>query len=167
MIVAHIKVSGVHANCMRRMTIPAGLIGGQVKIEYTDPVWDDMSKTAVFRGSVTRDVLNIGDFVTIPSEVLTDAGADLWFGIYGVDASGELAIPLIEAHLGKVAKATDPSGDPSTDPSLPVWAQLQEQINDLRENGTGGGGSIIVDGDGYLTTTGGGFDIDDDGYILL
>ena len=166
MIVAHIEVSGVHANCVRRMTIPAGLIGGQVKIKYVDPVWDGMSKTAVFRGAATRDVLDIGDLVTIPSEVVAKASHDLWFGIYGVDASGKLAIPLIEAHLGKVAKATDPSGDETTDPSLPVWAQLDVRVKKLEEDGTGGG-SIIVDEDGYLTTSGGGFDIDDDGYILL
>lgn len=29
--------------------------------------------------------------------------------------------------------------DPSADPELPIWDQLQQQINDLKENGTGSG----------------------------
>ena len=62
--------------------------------------------------------------------------------------------------LGKVQSAVEPSGDPSADPTLPVWAQLQEQIGDLddlktynkdnlvaaineaRQSGGGGGGGI-------------------------
>ena len=56
----------------------------------------------------------------------------------------------------------EPSGDPSADPTLPVWAQLQEQIGDLndlktyskdnlvaaineaRQSGGGGGGGYQI-----------------------
>ena len=152
MIVAHVKVSGVHATRVRLSAIPAGLIGGQVAVEYVDPIWKGMTKTAVFRGAVTKDVLDAGDIITIPSEVVAVPGAELYFGIYGTDSDGNLAIPLLEANLGKVAKATDPSGDTSTDPSLPVWAQLQEQIDDLKDNGTGnGGGGVYFETDETLT----------------
>jgi len=104
--------------------------------------------------------------VEVPSEVVARAGQSLLVGVYGTDGSGVRAIPTLWADLGKIRPAADPSGDESTDESLPVWAQLQEQIDEIRETGTGGG-SIIVDEEGYLTTSGGGFDIDDDGYILL
>lgn len=47
------------------------------------------------------------------------------------------------------------------------YESLAKRISALEESGTGGGGSIIVDEDGYLTTTAGGFEIDEDGYIVL
>ena len=50
------------------------------------------------------------------------------------------------------------------------YAQRAEEAAKRAEEAAasgGGGGSIIVDADGYLTTTSGGFEIDDDGYIVL
>jgi hypothetical protein len=133
MIIAHIKVSGVTAACKRRSQIPARLVGGKVIIEYADPVWAELNKTAVFRGAVTRDVINIGELVEIPPEVLEKVGADVYFGIEGRNADGTLVIPLIEAYLGKVSKATDPSGDTSTAPELPVWQQILDLIGNLND----------------------------------
>lgn len=166
MILATITVSGVRAVAVDVGAIPAGIIGAQVRIEYTDPRWDALSKTVVFRGAVARDVLNAGELVEIPAECVERPGSGLWLGVYGTDADG-IAIPTLWADLGKVRAAADPSGDPSTAPALPVWAQLQEQIDEIKQQGGGGTGNIIVDDDGYLTTTTGGFDIDDDGYIVL
>lgn len=131
MIIAHIEVSGVSATCKRRSQIPARLVGGQVAIEYADPVWAGLNKTAVFRGSVTKDVLNVDKTVVIPPEVVAKAGADLHFGIEGRSPDGTLVIPLIEAYLGKVSISTNPSGDASADPSLPVWQQILVLIGDL------------------------------------
>ena len=131
MIIAHVEVSGVSATCKRRSRIPARLVGGQVAIEYADPVWVGLNKTAVFRGSVTKDVLNVDNTVVIPPEVVAKAGADLHFGIEGRSADGTLVIPLIEAYLGTVSVATNPSGDASTDPSLQVWQQILGLIGDL------------------------------------
>ena len=37
------------------------------------------------------------------------------------------------AEIGTVVEATDPSGDESTDPALPMWAQLASQVADLNE----------------------------------
>lgn len=167
MILAKIRVSGVRATPYCLKEIPKGIIGATVQFEYTDSMWDGLSKAVVFRGSgVTKDVVGAGDVVEVPSEVVARAGQPLLVGVYGTDGSGVRAIPTLWADLGKIRAAADPSGDETTDPALPVWAQLQEQIDEIRETGTGGG-SIIVDEEGHLTTSGGGFDIDDDGYILL
>lgn len=151
MIIAHIRVSGVTAVCKRRSQIPARLVGGKVVIEYADPVWAELNKTAVFRGAVTRDVLNIGELVEIPPEVLEKVGSDVYFGIEGRNADGTLVIPLIEAQLGKVLASTDPSGDESTDPSLPVWAQLEQRVEQLENTGGSGGGGIYFETDETLT----------------
>lgn len=168
MELARIKVSGVRATPCCLKEIPRGITGATVRLEYTDPMWDALTKTVVFWGCVTKDVVNAGEVVTVPPEVVERAGKALRVGVYGVDAEGTMIIPTLWANLGEIQGAADPSGDESTDPQLPVWAQLQAQIDDLRESGTGtGSGSITVDEEGYLTTSAGGFDIDDDGYILL
>ena len=164
---AKIKVSGVHAVPVCLKDIPRGIKGATVRFEYADPLWDKLSKTVVFNGSgVTKDILDAGEVVQVPPEVVERAGQSLLVGVYGTDADGNQAIPTIWADLGRIRPAADPSGDTSTDESLPVWAQLDVRVKKLEKDGTGGG-SIIVDEDGYLTTSGGGFDIDDDGYILL
>lgn len=134
--------------------------------------WEGLTKTAVFTdGTVTVDVLQPrwqGNTVTIPAEVLTTAGRYVRVGVYGSNADG-VALPTIWADLGKVRPGAEPSGDASTDPALPVWAQLQALIGDLDDlttkakdnlvaaineaakTGSGGSGSIDLRvADGYI-----------------
>ena len=66
MNIATIEVSGVYASAKAYTHIPAGLVGATVVFEFTDPRWDSLSKTAVFRGNVTRDVIMSGDIVRLP-----------------------------------------------------------------------------------------------------
>lgn len=142
-----------------------------VEFEFTED-WDGLAKTAVFtNGTVTVDVLQSnwqGNTVTIPAEVLTTAGRYVRVGVYGSNADG-VALPTIWADLGKVRPGAEPSGDASTDPALPVWAQLQALIGDLDDlttkakdnlvaaineaakTGSGGSGSIDLRvADGYI-----------------
>lgn len=137
MILAKIKVSGLRATPCCIHEIPAGIIGGKIAFEYTDPMWNDLTKTVVVMGTVTKDILDAGDTVTIPAECVAKPSGSLRVGVYGTDADGVRAIPTLWADLGRIRAAADPSGDESADPQLPVWAQLQEQIDDLKENGTG------------------------------
>lgn len=154
MEIARIKVIGVRAVAVTCREIPRGIIGATISIEYGDAMWDALSKTVVFSGSgMTKDILDAGETVTVPVEVVSRASSYLRVGVYGTDAENNIAIPTIWADLGKIQDAANPSGDESTDPSLPVWVQLQEQINDLKENGTGGGGGggytpITINGEG-------------------
>lgn len=142
-----------------------------VEFAFTED-WDGLTKTAVFtNGRTTVDVLQASwddNTVAVPAEVLTTAGRYVRVGVYGSNADG-VALPTIWAELGKVRPGADPSGDASTDPALPVWAQLQEIIGDLDDlttkakntlvaaineaakTGSGGSGSIDLRvADGYI-----------------
>lgn len=121
--------------------LTTGMVGKQAKLEFSAE-WANRRKTAVFTsGSVTKDVLNVTDIVTIPHEVLQNPGDKLYVGIYGVSEDGTQITPTIYAQGPKIFEGADPSGDESTDATLPVWAQLESRVSYLEKNGTGGGGS--------------------------
>ena len=138
-----------------------------VELVFSDD-WDGLTKTAVFSaGRTTVDVLESawdGNKVVVPHEILADAGPIARVGVYGANADG-LILPTVWVTLGKVMPAAEPSGDPGADPTLPIWAQLQNQIGDLNDlktynkgnlvdainearssGGSGGGGYTIGDG---------------------
>lgn len=133
----------------------SGMVGARIKFSFSSE-WAGLSKTAVFtNGDTTIDVLNVADEITIPHEVLAISGKKLKVGVYGytVGDNGniEIAIPTVYADLGRVVKGADPSGDESTEPSLPVWAQMQSDVSDLDTRVTeleehGGGGTQGADG---------------------
>lgn len=110
------------------------------------PEWDGLTKTAVFsNGKTTVDVLEAnwdGDTVPVPHEVLAVPGRHARVGVYGADESG-VVLPTVWVSLGKVQPGADPSGDASADPSLPVWAQLQNQIGDLDDLQTYNKGNLV------------------------
>lgn len=146
MILAKIRINGVKAMVLDVLDIPVGIIGGTIVLEYADPIWDGLTKTVVFRGCVTKDVVDAGDVVEIPPEVVSRAGVTLHVGVYGTDGDNSIAIPTLWADLGRVRPAADPSGDTSTDHELPVWAQLEGRVKklELAGPGTGGGGYVPV-----------------------
>lgn len=101
------------------------------------PEWMGLAKTAVFTSGVaTVDVpesaWRYGAAVRIPHEVLALPGRRVRVGVYGTDGA-RVVLPTVWAELGVVLEGVDPSGDPSTAPSLPVWAQLQGQMGDLSQ----------------------------------
>ena len=133
MVIAKIRVNGTIARTVYRKAIPAGIIGAQVEFDYADDIWHGLRKTVVFKGAVTKDVVTDANIVTIPHEVVEKPSFRLNIGVYGVDADGNVAIPTLWEDIGAILDAADPSGDTNTDPSLPVWAQIQEQIGNLDE----------------------------------
>ena len=126
MEIAEIYVNGVTAVASKVKKIPKGIIGATIRVTFAND-WADLAKTAVFKGVVTKDVLVDGNSIKIPAECVDTPGHRLRVGFYGV-AGATLVIPTIWKDLGMIQDATDPSGDESTDPALPIWAQLQEQI---------------------------------------
>ena len=110
------------------------------------PEWDGLTKTAVFSaGRTTVDVLESawdGNKVVVPHEILADAGPIARVGVYGANADG-LILPTVWVTLGKVMPAAEPSGDPGADPTLPIWAQLQNQIGDLDDLQTYNKGNLV------------------------
>ena len=133
--------------------------------------WDGLAKTAVFATeTVTVDVAEAAwtdGVCEIPHEVLTTAGANVRVGLYGAGADGTV-LPTIWADLGLVRDGADPSGDASTDPTLPVWAQiaaaigslsdltteakdtLVAAINEAAKTGSGAGGMALRVEGGYI-----------------
>ena len=158
--------------CAHLASPPELLTAGMAKAVTVEFVfsddWDRLTKTAVFSaGRTTVDVLESawdGNKVVVPHEILADAGPIARVGVYGANADG-LILPTVWVTLGKVMPAAEPSGDPGADPTLPIWAQLQNQIGDLDDlktynkgnlvdainearssGGSGGGGYTIGDG---------------------
>lgn len=129
MELAKIEVRGTCAKVIYSRKIPKGIVGATITIKYLDPMWDNLVKTVVFRGCVTRDVIDAGEVVTIPHEVVERSSTPLIVGISGADADNNLVIPTFWADLGIVKDAADPSGDPSADPTLPVWAQVLNKMS--------------------------------------
>lgn len=130
MIIGKIEVSCTTATVTWSTEIPKGLVGGKVQITYTDDIWANLNKTVVFRGAVTKDVLDNGNEVVIPAEVLSRSGINLYVGVYGTNAENKVGIPTFWAKLGVIRDAADPNDDPLADPSLPVWAKLLERTPD-------------------------------------
>ena len=161
MVIAKIRVNDAIARTVYRKAIPAGIIGAQVEFDYADDIWHGLRKTVVFKGVVTKDVVTDANIVTIPHEVVEKPFFRLRIGVYGVDSDGNIAIPTLWEDIGAILDAADPSGDTNTDPSLPVWAQIQAMIGNLDElettardnlvaaineaRQTGGGGSEAAD----------------------
>lgn len=129
MELAKIEVRGTCAKVIYSRKIPKGIVGATITIKYLDPMWDNLVKTVVFRGCVTRDVIDAGEVVTIPHEVVERSSTPLIVGISGADTDNNLVIPTFWADLGIVKDAADPSGDPSADPTLPVWAQVLNKMS--------------------------------------
>lgn len=139
MEIAKVEVGRTTGVCIRRVRIPAGIVGASVQVSFTDPVWDHLIKTVVFRGVKTRTAEFDGAVAVIPHEVVAQPGVALYFGIYGHDPDSDLQIPLIEVRLGTTEAATDANADPGTDPTLPIWAQLQKDVAQLQQGGVGPG----------------------------
>lgn len=143
MIIAKIQVTGVQANVLERVPVPAGIVGGRIEFVY-DEAWEGLQKTVVITGAVTKDIVNAGDMVTVPAECVAKKMVRLHVGVYGMDDSGTLAIPTLWADLGIICDATDPSGDTSTDESFPVWAQILAAVGDLNQLSTQAKESIVA-----------------------
>lgn len=131
MVIAKVVVSGTAIRTVWSHKITKGMVGAKVEIEYAGDTWEKLNRTAVFQGAVTKDVLNVGSEVTIPCEVVAKSGLNLFMGIYGTDADNNIAIPTLWVPLGMVQSGADPSGDETTDPTLPVWAQMERRFETL------------------------------------
>lgn len=126
-----INVSRTCAEATQRERLTSGMQGVELSFSFSAD-WDDLVKTAVFEGSgQSVDVLITGASCEIPPEALKKYGGMLRVGIYGVSADGTTVIPTMYADLGIIRRGADPQKDPTTNSSLPVWAQLQAQIGDL------------------------------------
>lgn len=131
-----IYFSGAEGRITRTDVLTAGMVGRQMRLEFSSE-WEGLNKTAVFsNGEITRDAVCSGDTVTIPAEVLTQPLKKLLIGVYGVSGGGAVAIPTVRVDGPVILPGADPSGDPGLDPELPIWSQIQAQIGDLDDLNT-------------------------------
>ena len=129
-----IDVSGANAIVRKQDTLTSGMVGATVVFRF-DEDWNSLAKTAVFRvGKVTKDAVVVDSMSEIPHEVLATHGYALEIGVYGTSDDGAVVIPTIWAKTNPIKLGADPSGDESLDPSLPVWAQMQEQLDSMYRN---------------------------------
>ena len=138
-------------------TLTSGMVGKEVKLEFSEE-WEGFSKTVVFTaGCESRDVTNPGQTAVIPHEVLAESRNHLYVGVYGVGPGGRV-IPSIRVKGPYIHPGVDPAGDESLDPALPVWAQLQMELNELRERDVmhvtdDGVGNIVIQSTGSTLVT--------------
>ncbi len=113
--------------------ITAGTVGLPVEFSF-DSQWDGLIKKAVFRaGHTIRTVDDPEAGIIVPWEVLERPGTWLSVGVYGWKSDGSIAIPTIWANVSVIQPGVSPEGDPSIDPTLPIWQTIINQIADLNE----------------------------------
>ena len=116
--------------------ITSGTVGLPVEFSFDDQ-WEDLRKTAVFHaGHISKIRDSITDQTTVPWEVLAQHNAWLSIGVYGVNKDGTVAIPTIWVNICPINMGATPDGDPSVDPSLPVYQKLLDCVGDLQELNT-------------------------------
>jgi len=128
-----IRFSGAEGKITEQEVLTSGMIGRQIRLEFTQD-WNGLARTAVFTaGNVTRDVLCTGETVAIPAEVMEKPLVPLYVGVYGVGADGLPAIPTVRVNCGEIKPGVDPSGDPGTEPTPGLWEQLTGVIGDMSQ----------------------------------
>ena len=157
MIIVTCKKACAETSCHRPL-LTAGMSNAEIVHFVFSEEWDGLAKTAVFTdGVITVDVLQAqwnGDEVAVPPDVTTTAGRRVRVGVYGTDGNG-VALPTIWTELGTVRAGADPSGDISTNPVLPVWAQILAQIGNLSELDTAAKESLVAAINEIFNTGGG------------
>ena len=136
MEIAKIAVKDTTGEVVLRKRIPAGIVGATVSVLFDSPVWGPLQKVVTFRvGDETLNAEFDGSNAVIPHECTKEPGKVLFFGIWGHDPGTGLQLPLIEVRIGQIENATDPNATPATDPTLPIWAQLRAEIEQLKQSG--------------------------------
>lgn len=127
-----VTVTNNRASTKRGELLTEGQVGAKVHFSFNDH-WTNMKKTAVFKRCgktiVLADTEWDGETAPVPPEMTEKAGQLVHVGVYGVSEDGKQITPTLYAPLGVVAKGANPDGDPSTDPTLPVWAQIQGDLD--------------------------------------
>ena len=133
MIIATVQIQRTSAQTLHCQALPVGAVGLQVAFEFADTTWRDLSKTVVFRNnSMVMDAILVDGCAVIPHELLNKVADPIYAGVYGTDSNNNLAVPTVWAKLGNISSASTPSNNISSDVTLPYWAQIQEQVEDLR-----------------------------------
>ena len=138
-----IKLTIIGAQAWAEVSGPltSGMVGLPVTIEY-DEAWDGLTKNLVCRCSpwgsdqgTVRTILNVDQTAVVAHEVM-QAGQYLHLGVEGFREDGTLVIPTTWARCEEAIRyGATGEADPSADPTLPMWNQLQAQIEQINRDG--------------------------------
>lgn len=135
-----LSIKGAHAWATVDGPLTSGMVGIPVTIEYDD-AWKGLIKNLMCRCSPwgsndgeIRTILNVGETSTVAHEVM-QAGMYLHLGVEGFSSDGTLVIPTTWAQCGKIEYGANTCEDPSTDPELPIWNQLQTEVAQIKRDG--------------------------------
>lgn len=120
-----IRVTTASAEILETELITAGRRGLQCSFAFSDD-WEGLAKTVIVRGVVKRDIVLVGDTITVPGECLEREQFPLHIGVYGANGEGEIVIPTIWADFGKIRPSARPSGISPDEVSPNVVAQIQQ-----------------------------------------
>ena len=129
-----VEVTGNIARVIERPArITAGTVGLPVEFSFDGP-WEGLDKTAVFQaGRECRIIDSLEAEAVVPWEVLAKPGAWLSIGVYGTNKDGSYAIPTTWANVCAITVSAQPEGDPSADPSLPIYQKLLNDVGNRTE----------------------------------
>lgn len=130
MKIATVKITDTRAKTTWSRDIPQGIVGAKVELEFDDEAWAGLRKDVVLVGAKDVTLMDTGDEIELPPEVVAVPGTVVQIGVIGIGENGTAMIPTIWAELGPVKPA--PGGQVGFDPQLPVWAQLQQQVGNLK-----------------------------------
>lgn len=154
-----LKAAGAKATAEVSGVLTAGAMGIPVEIEC-DSSWADLTRNLLCTSGKWGPtgkawaIQNVDGSATVAHEVMI-AGNHLYLGIEGRNSDGTKVIPTTWADCGKICSSVSMRAVPSAKPTLPVWAQIQREINHLKSNGTA---SFFVrtEGDALIISTDGG-----------
>ncbi len=133
-----LTVTGAKAKASVDGVLTSGMVGVPVTIHYDD-IWNGLTKNLVCRcgqwapdRGETRTVLDVADTATVAHEVM-QPDMHLYLGVEGYSADGKLVIPTTWADCGKIRPGAAVEADPTADPKLAVWAQLQTRLGQIED----------------------------------
>ena len=145
-----LTVTGARARAAVEGVLTSGAVGIPVVIHY-DSAWDGLTKNLLCRNGklgpdgAVRMIANVEDSATVAHEVMTE-GHHLYIGMEGRNSDGSVVISTVWADCGYIHPGASVNALPAAKPTQPIWAQLQQQINDLKDNeGNLCTGDILLD----------------------
>ena len=132
MIEFAVSVQGQKVTCTKEKgELVSGAKGVKVRFTWSEE-WQQLQKIGVFRtGSIARDVMDLQEECVIPWEVLTEPGQVLMIGIQGINEDGTAVTPTLMAEMDEIKQGADPSDDPTTDPTLPIWQWVKNLLEQV------------------------------------
>lgn len=134
-----LNVTGAMIRAAVNGPLTSGMVGIPVTIHYDD-TWNGLTKNLVCRcgkwgpdKGETRTILSVGETATVAHEVMK-ADMHLYLGIEGYSADGKLVMPTTWADCGRIQHGANAGADPSANPKLSIWAQLQSEIEQIKQN---------------------------------